>query len=287
MINYLDLIRGNPSYYRQIAVDDQLISEYNCPLETAREVIYAVQGYFVYVIEGRKKWHIPGASFDLTPGKCIFVRQGAHIVEQFFDGPFCFVVFFVSDAFIAETLREGEVQVPAGDVPDAAPIEYVAADEAMHGFFHSVAPYFIQQAAPNKRLLELKFRELILNVVRQPENCIVTKYFLSLRTHRPADRLRSVMEENFFYNLPVDEFARMCGMSLSTFKRNFEAAYGDTPGRWLLRRRLDHAHGLLSSSGRTVSETAFDSGFENVSHFSRAYKSRFGISPAQSRRTRG
>jgi AraC-like DNA-binding protein len=135
--------------------------------------------------------------------------------------------------------------------------------------------------------LELKFRELILNVVRQPANRIVTKYFLSLRTHRPADRLRSVMEENFFYNLPVDEFARMCGMSLSTFKRNFEAVYGDTPGRWLLRRRLDHAQRLLSTSGRTVSETAFDSGFENVSHFSRAYKSRFGISPAQSRRARG
>jgi transcriptional regulator GlxA family with amidase domain len=78
----------------------------------------------------------------------------------------------------------------------------------------------------------------------------------------------------------LDEYAALCRRSRSTFKRDFKQELGEAPGRWLLRRRLDHAATLLSTSVKSVTEVAFESGFEDVSHFSRAFRQRFRRTPS-------
>jgi len=93
-------------------------------------------------------------------------------------------------------------------------------------------------------------------------------------------RLREVMEENFLSNLPMEAFARLSGMSLAKFKRDFRGEFGMSPGRWLKEERLKHARLLLSQPHRSISEIAFDCGFENLSHFSRVFRQRFGHSPS-------
>lgn len=92
--------------------------------------------------------------------------------------------------------------------------------------------------------------------------------------------LQRIMDENYCFNLNMSAYASLCNCSLSTFKRDFEKISNTTPGKWLTERRLEHAMHLLSNMHKTVSEAAFESGFENLSHFSRASKERFGISPA-------
>jgi transcriptional regulator GlxA family with amidase domain len=93
------------------------------------------------------------------------------------------------------------------------------------------------------------------------------------------------MEANFCHNLQVEEFARMCHRSLSSFKREFQRHYGTTPGKWLLERRLDCSANLLRSTRMSVTEIAFECGFEEASHFSRAFKTRFGHAPSEHRAT--
>jgi len=72
----------------------------------------------------------------------------------------------------------------------------------------------------------------------------------------------------------------LCSRSLSAFKRDFVQVFNASPGKWLLEKRLNHAMHLLSNMGKTVSEASFESGFENPSHFSRAFSQRFGFTPA-------
>lgn len=285
MYNFLDIVKDSPVYYRQLAVDDQLITEFNCPLETKKADMWSNQGYFAYVIDGKKIWHVPGKSFELTPGKCIFVKKGAHIVEQFFDARFCVVFFFVSDDFIKDVMRaHASSKTSINKTESEHAIDHIDADDTLHAFFNSVVPYFLNNKDTNKALLELKFRELILNVVNNPGNHATTNYFHSLLTDSSVEGMRKIMEENYYYNLGIPEFARLCNRSLSAFKRDFEEHFNTTPGKWLLSRRLQYAQILVNTSDKSVSEIAFECGFENASHFSRAFKQQFGNSPVHTRK---
>lgn len=117
-------------------------------------------------------------------------------------------------------------------------------------------------------------------MVGDPRNAEVLTYFCSL-LHDPArERVRRVMEDNYQYNLQLEDFARLCGRSLSAFKRDFQEVFGMPPGRWLRQQRLERARALLRSTTMQVSEVAFQCGFENLSHFSRAFKEHFGHAPA-------
>ena len=87
------------------------------------------------------------------------------------------------------------------------------------------------------------------------------------------------MEANFRFNLSLEEYANMCHRSLSSFKRDFQTSFREAPGKWLLRKRLDYSAALLRTSKMNVTEIAFESGFEDVSHFSRVFKERFDVPP--------
>ena len=96
--------------------------------------------------------------------------------------------------------------------------------------------------------------------------------------------MRRIMEDNYCYNLSLEAYARMCGRSLSAFKRDFQQLFKAPPGRWLREQRLRRAKLLLSAGDLQVSEVAFQCGFENLSHFSKAFKEEFGHSPTELKR---
>lgn len=81
----------------------------------------------------------------------------------------------------------------------------------------------------------------------------------------------------------MERFAYLTGRSLSAFKRDFAAIFSDTPGRWLVQRRLQEAHFLIEKKGQKPSDIYLDLGFEDLSHFSFAFKKRFGKSPSDIR----
>ena len=92
------------------------------------------------------------------------------------------------------------------------------------------------------------------------------------------------MEKNYTYHLTLQEFARISSRSLTVFKKEFADYYHTTPGKWLTNKRLKHAKMLLKTTNQSITEIALNSGFENVSHFSRIFKEKFGLSPLQYRK---
>lgn len=92
--------------------------------------------------------------------------------------------------------------------------------------------------------------------------------------------LANYMEKNFMFNLPLEKFGYLTGRSLTTFKRDFKKAFTMTPQRWLTQKRLELAYYQLTEKKKKPQEVCYEVGFENLSHFSFAFKKQFGIAPS-------
>jgi len=283
MVNLYEKVLQHPNYYRQFDCNNSLITVFNCPIEarlmkTKFAGIWTQYNYLFYVVEGRKVWHTAKGSYDLQKDSCVFVRKGACILEQFTEG-FCLILFFIPDEFICDTLKTKSKPIMRV-VKDYDTVMPLDTSETLSSFFLSMSSYFSASQTPDNTLIELKFRELILTISDNPRNAELLSYFCSLLNEPQSVSLQRIMEENYCFNLKMEEYARLCNRSLSAFKRDFQKIYKITPGKWLFEKRVVHAKHLLTNLKKTVSEAAFDSGFENPSHFSRAFKKRFGVNPA-------
>jgi AraC-like DNA-binding protein len=278
LYNLYTHIATNASRCRRLTCKETLFTIFNCRLENKYEDLWSHHNYILYVLEGRKIWHTAGASYDLREGSCVFVKKGAAIVEQFFDSEFCFFLFFIPDDFICHVIKSRSKPLQRPSAP-SGPVMPIHNSATIQAYFQSMLPYFDHEQEPDQSLLELKFKELVLALADNPRNHELQAYFSSLLQGPQTVSLQRVMEENFCFNLKLEELARLSSRSLSAFKRDFEKVYDMPPGKWLMEKRLNHSLHLLTNVGKTVSEAAFESGFESSSHFSRAFRQRFGNSP--------
>lgn len=82
----------------------------------------------------------------------------------------------------------------------------------------------------------------------------------------------------------VADVAALCGLSRSYFIRAFQATMGLTPHRWARERRLQRARDLVAGTSEPIAAIAASCGFADQSHFTRAFRARWGESPASYRR---
>ena len=145
-------------------------------------------------------------------------------------------------------------------------------------YFESLSPYMQLNAEEDAGLVDLKRREAILLLLKvNPE----MKDILFDFSEPGKIDLEAFMNRNYHFNVDLNRFAYLTGRSLATFKRDFEKLFQLTPGRWLQQRRLQEAYYLIKEKGKTASDIYLDLGFEDLSHFSLAFKKQFGAAPTK------
>jgi AraC-like DNA-binding protein len=87
-------------------------------------------------------------------------------------------------------------------------------------------------------------------------------------------------------DLTLDVLAEQAGLSPFHFLRIFERLTGTTPHQYVLRMRLREAATRLATEPGNILEIALDCGFHEASHFTRAFRTEFGVSPKAWRPTR-
>lgn len=146
------------------------------------------------------------------------------------------------------------------------------------GYAQSLIAYLNSGAPMTEAIKQLKVQEIALLLLQcQPE---LAGILLDISEPGKID-LKDFMQRNFKFNVPLERFAYLTGRSLSTFKRDFEKLYGITPSRWLQQKRLDEAFYLITKKRQKASDVYIEVGFENLSHFSYAFKKAFGKAPTQ------
>ena len=284
MLNLYEGVRDDPSY-NKLEIGDLLFAEYTCGIGNEKLGLWTHSDYLVNVVTGKKTWHTSDGVWAANPGETLFFKKGAAIVEQHFELDFCLLVFFIPDDFVRSTVREIAGSLTAASAGAAAIKSAVRVenDVGLSAFFQSMRTYFAEKEKPSEPLLRLKLKELIVSILTSGRNPALAAYFRRLG-EGTLPSVVETMEANFRFNLSLEEYARLSHRSLSSFKRDFQSYFQEAPGKWLLRKRLDYSAALLRTSKMNVTEIAFESGFEDVSHFSRVFKERFGVPPLSYRR---
>ncbi|WP_184546502.1 AraC family transcriptional regulator [Mucilaginibacter sp. FT3.2] len=145
-------------------------------------------------------------------------------------------------------------------------------------FMDSLIPYQQSGHAIGNELQRLKLREAILILLQaNPE----LKDVLFDFSEPGKIDLEGFMNKNYQFNVELKRFAYLTGRSLATFKRDFDKIFHITPSRWLQQRRLQQARYLIKEKGRAPSEVYLELGFEDLSHFSFAFKKTYGVAPSK------
>ena len=97
-------------------------------------------------------------------------------------------------------------------------------------------------------------------------------------------RARDAMDRTYAEPLDVPTLARIACVSEAHFIRTFRATFGETPHRYLQRRRVERSMYLLRETDRSVTEICLDVGFTSLGTFSRTFRDIVGVSPVAYRR---
>jgi len=143
--------------------------------------------------------------------------------------------------------------------------------------------YFENPALLTNELLVLKIKELILLLLQSDKAATINELFQQLFSPKELV-IKEMIQAHLFSNLSISELAMLANQSLSTFKREFETIFNDTPANYIRIKRVEKAQQLLHDTKLSISEICYQTGFSDVSHFSKVFKKQIGITPIEFRR---
>jgi AraC-like DNA-binding protein len=233
------------------------------------------QHMLVWFISGETKIVQADATHIFKKGDIFLIprHQLATIINYPTNGePHKTVVMHLS----AERLRDFYANLPVKPRPEAYPtIRRFNNHPLLESCLASLIPYFEMKDLPeNIALLKITEAISILRTIDTDIDSILANF------EEPGKiDLASYMEKNFMFNMPMEKFGYLTGRSLTTFKRDFKKAFQTTPQKWLTRKRLELAHYQFVEKKMKPIDVCYEVGFENLSHFSYAFKKQFGYAP--------
>ncbi|GBF19171.1 exoenzyme S synthesis regulatory protein ExsA [Arenibacter sp. NBRC 103722] len=279
MNNIQDFIAYS-NMFRIFKVDELLFAEFKCPVEASSDNVWCDNNFFAFILTGETLVKTSQNQYPMLAGDCVFAKKGSILIESEYQEDFCELMVFVPDDFIRSVMIKYKFPLDSDSTESCDAIYPFGSDEVLQAYFHSLLAYFNQPKPPANSLLKLKFEELIVSILSTNKHQPLKCYFQEIaKSTRPS--IKQIMEDNFIYNLSISEFARLCARSLSSFKSEFKNVYNTTPGKWLLGKRLEHSKYLIDTTDQTLDAVYLNSGFENKSHFTSSFKTKYGYPPGQ------
>lgn len=122
---------------------------------------------------------------------------------------------------------------------------------------------------------------LIYILFQNPNQCIKGKILAGKESEE--EEFKNYVYDNIFSNNTIETIASNANYSLSSFKKRFKSLFGTTPHDWVIKERLKYAKFLLRSSSDSIDAISKECFFQNASHFAKAFKKMYAMSPTQYR----
>jgi len=234
---------------------------------------FIAEHFFLYIAKGRIHGYDGHSSATLEAGGYALVRKNhlARYNKERVNGEFEKVVIILDENFLKK-VQAGYTFDHAAPKPETAFVT-LAHNDSIPAFMDSLRPFYNGFGRIDEQVADTKRQELLGILIKlKPE--LVNILFDFGQPEKIG--LEAFMNRNYKFNASIERFAYLTGRSRSAFKRDFKEIFHDTPNRWLVRKRLKEAYFLITKKRQNPSAIYLDLGFENLSHFSYAFKKAFG-----------
>lgn len=247
--------------------------------------VFQNEACFLYFKEEGPLLNAPTEKIKLYRNEGVLLKCGnyfADFIRQGVQGSYEIYAIHLYPEVLKDIYRD---EIPAFIKPSQKPFfaQKIEQQDITERFIESLLFYFDHPQLVNEELLRLKLKELILLLLQTKNADTILELISHLFMPRKAS-ISEVLHTHLFSSLSMEELARLCGLSLSSFKREFKKLYGESPARYIREKRLEKARELLEVSAYSVSEIAFQLGFSDPGYFAKSFHEKWGCSPTDYRK---
>lgn len=220
-----------------------------------------------------------GQIMQIPAGKMVFLPKGLYNVSDLFTDNQGFEswLFFIDESIITHFLQQKPlVNAPVQSITHTCIL--FDTNELVQTYVQAMRQMLSSIKVIPSHLVQLKLTELLYLLDAKHQEFSRFLYQAQQGTNRS---IKAFMEANYDKPLKVEDYAYLTGKSVSTFRREFKVRFGNTPQKWLTDKRLDKAYQVLRENKVSVTQAAYDIGYENVSHFIKAFKKKYELTPKQ------
>jgi AraC family transcriptional regulator, exoenzyme S synthesis regulatory protein ExsA len=272
-------------FYQAPEMDKVFVDGLSCIIhKIMRGPVWHKEGYIsthaiTLVLKGTLQIESSNKSIvQVRENQMIFLPKGIYNISDILPDSDVFeaVMFFFEEDVINDFVNTNNIQPKKEKCVDYKVLDYTP---DIRLFTESLLQLYKNKSIADRKLTKLKLYELLHLLSFSRSNCLLEA--LATINNKERRSLREFMSANFSKPLSIEDYAYLTGRSLSSFRRDFIEQFGISPKQWLIEMRLAKARTLLEKNHTTVSQVALEVGYENFSHFVKAFHKKYGTPPKQ------
>lgn len=254
--------------------------DYHTSEESRKQMVSLKLNTFSFLQDGYKEVFsdrntiaIENSNFLLMKsGHCLMTEKLANTFESYRS-----ILFFFSNESLIHFIQKYKLSTPK--TIDQSSIYSFEYDAFLQTFVNSLIHINTLKPEVQLHLLSAKFEELMLYLKETKGNDFI--FSLINNTDSKFQHFIEIVESNKLNKLTLKELSFLSNMSVSSFKREFTKHFNSSPSKWFQEKRLEQAALLLKNTTNRPSDIFEEIGYENLSNFIQAFKTKFGVTPKQ------
>lgn len=269
-----------PDFFAQDALAEVSLVDYRSSQENVKQKVNLGQNTISFLQEGTKQVFTGGKLVHIQSSDFLVMRSGHCLMTEKLSSKnkrYRSILLFFSNEAIQEFTKKHLVDRQEKTSPET--VVAIPYDDFIRKFVASLIDISTLAPATRSKMVAIKLEEILLYLLEVKGADFID--FLLLGGDDRFRKFTSVVENNTLNKLSLQELAFLSNMSISSFKREFEKHYGESPIKWFQNKRLEHSAFLLKSKSKRATEVFEDAGYENLSSYIQAFKSKYGVTPKQ------
>ena len=256
-----------------------IVFDYNTSKELSKQEVQLNYHTFSFLQSGYKEVFFDNSTFAIKDNSFLLMKSGNCLMTEKLSDThknYHSILLFFDNLVLNNFIQKYSFNFKnSTSSPSTYSFRY---DNFIQRYVESLQDIIQLSTTLQKRILPTKLEEIMLYLLDTQGTD-----FLSSLTNQHDDKtllFKQTIQKYQYAKLTLKELAFLTNLSESSFKREFQKHFQMSPMKWFQQKRLDRAAYLLKNNHRP-SEIFEQVGYENLSNFIAAFKTKFGVTPKQ------